>query len=192
MGKDHGASSGEDRAAGLRPQPAAQSSQSSIPSAGPGEPLRFGKYAGLSPAAVLRFDPQYLVWVSKNLMKVALPDSIVEAAKDSARKERSASFERQNAWAWGFGREARVSRDRLVLKRIKIEHEERRNAGQKTCHCFPKAWGSCPDCKGAGWVQAAQAMSARQGQDPQGLGAKPASAVGNADAPNPIPDTEQD
>ena len=34
----------------------------------------------------------------------------------------------------------------------------------------------------------AQAMSAREGQDPQGLGAQPASEVGNADAPTPPPE----
>lgn len=34
----------------------------------------------------------------------------------------------------------------------------------------------------------AQAMSAREGQDPQGLGAKPASAVAEGHAPNPSQD----
>jgi hypothetical protein len=34
-------------------------------------------------------------------------------------------------------------------------------------------------------IRLASAMSCRQGQDPQGLGAQPASAVGNAETPNP-------
>lgn len=74
-----------------------------------------------------------------------------------------------------------------LLPRQSLPDRLRREGSAGTCKLLAEqilvGWG-VPDC-----LKPAQAMSAREGQDPQGLGAKPASAVGETDAPNPSGET---
>ena len=92
--------------------------------------LTFGKYRGIPVSGVLRFNPQYLLWAAKNLEWFKLDADAEGACKVATKKLRNASSERQNAWAWGFGKEARAASDAQFLRLIDIEQEERRKAGQ--------------------------------------------------------------
>lgn len=91
--------------------------------------LPFGKYTGLTVAAVLRFNPFYLWWAHKNLERVSFDDEALSAIKAECRKEQAASLDRQNAWAWGFGSGAKRTAQSIRHRKIEIEHEERRKAG---------------------------------------------------------------
>jgi len=92
------------------------------------DPLWFGKYRGLCVEAVCRFDPAYLLWVKRTLNLAWQPEAL-SMAKKAWSKDHFAKLERQNAWAWGFGAGAKVSRDKESIRRIKAEFEERRKAG---------------------------------------------------------------
>ncbi len=92
--------------------------------------LSFGKYAGLTVSAVASFNPRYLIWACRNLDSVTLDDVAMNAIRSAAAKEQRFSLEQQNAWAWGFGGGAKSARQRHSAQLIRIEHEERRKAGQ--------------------------------------------------------------
>jgi len=123
--------------------------------------LRFGKYRGLSVRAIARFDALYLIWAEKNLSSFSISDDAKQAVLAGARKEYERSLDRQNGWAWGFGACAKKAADTDRSRRIQIEHEERRRAGQTTCECFPNSYKSCPSCHGAGWINAASDLNGR-------------------------------
>lgn len=110
--------------------------------------LAFGKYQGLRVSAVLRFNPSYLWWAHKNLDRVSFDDAALDAIKAECRKEQTASLDRQNAWAWGFGSGARRTVQRIRRSKIEIEHEERRKAGftlDDRLNWIPPATRNTPD-----------------------------------------------
>lgn len=155
---------------------------------GPDSTFTFGKYRGLSVAAIARFDPRYLSWANENLDSVSFNDDAKAIIRPALRIEREQSMQRQNAWAWGFGQQARSAGERWRHNAIKIEHQERFNAGQEPCRCFPNNWSSCSYCGGTGWV--ASVGTHPEGQDGEaGLVRSMGDAVGEAETPNPSPIT---
>lgn len=98
--------------------------------------LRFGKYRGLTVGAVARFNPRYLTWAEESLDRFALDSEARKVVWQEARAAERFSINQQDAWAWGFGRDAKAARERRNARLIKIEHEERRKAGQE-CHIGP-------------------------------------------------------
>lgn len=127
-------------------------------------PLSFGKYRGLSIAAVIRFDPAYISWARANLPSVNFGGDVIDALRPALREEREESLNRQNAWAWGFGAGAKRAASNRRNRKIEIEHEERRKAGQDLCpSCFPHVRRSCVACHGIGWVPTPEASAERDG-----------------------------
>jgi hypothetical protein len=93
--------------------------------------LRFGKYSGLSVRAILRFDPRYIGWLRANLDGgFPLDDDAKEAWVKAEREDRQQSMNRQEGWAWGFGAAVKSAAQSSMRHKIKVEHEERRKAGQ--------------------------------------------------------------
>jgi hypothetical protein len=126
--------------------------------------FRFGKYKGLTVAAVIRFNPGYLAWMLKNIDGADFDAEARKAGQQALNEEREQSMQRQNGWAWGFGAEVRAAATSYRHATIQIEHEERRKAGQTPCPaCFPSAHRECPDCGGVGWI-AQPTAQAKAGQ----------------------------
>lgn len=91
--------------------------------------LRFGKYKGLTVEAVMKFNPRYFAWAVKNVEGFDLDAEARKVGQRAINAEREFSMNQQNAWAWGFGGEAKSARQRREMRKIKIEHDERRKAG---------------------------------------------------------------
>ena len=99
--------------------------------------LMSGGYNSARPA--LRKGYDLLIWF----------DMDAEARKVAQRainKERQMALNQQEAWAWGFGRDARSARQKHDYRMIEIENEERRNAGQ-VCEHHPDGmmWWKLPN-----------------------------------------------
>lgn len=112
--------------------------------------LSFGKYRGLTVGAVARFNPLYLTWAEENLRRFDLDTEARKVVYQEARAAERFSINQQDAWAWGFGRGAKAARERRTARLIKIEHEERRKAGQ-TCtldSCGRVTWTPAPTPQG--------------------------------------------
>jgi hypothetical protein len=91
--------------------------------------LTFGKYRGLSVAAIIRFNAKYLAWAIKNVPAFDLDAEARKVGQRAINAENAFSLNQQNAWAWGFGRNAKSAREKHTLRMIQIEREERRKAG---------------------------------------------------------------
>lgn len=96
-----------------------------------GRVLHFGKYKGLTVGAVLKFNPEYLWWLLQNIDAFRLEPQVREKVRKATIADRQFALNQQDAWAWGFGREAKSARSRDNLRRIKIEQEERSKAAQR-------------------------------------------------------------
>lgn len=102
------------------------------PALGLTTPLTFGKYQGLTVESVAKFDPAYLLWIKQNVTRLEWADDALAYAKKAWSRDYRQKMDRQNAWAWGFGRDARDARDRQTMKRLRIEIEE--NARHRRQH----------------------------------------------------------
>lgn len=108
--------------------------------------LTFGKYKGLPVRAVLRFNARYFGWAVKNIEWFDMDAEARKVAQRAINKERQMALNQQEAWAWGFGRDARSARQKHDYRMIQIENEERRNAGQ-VCEHHPDGmmWWKLPN-----------------------------------------------
>ncbi|WP_447724672.1 exodeoxyribonuclease X C-terminal domain-containing protein [Sphingomonas koreensis] len=93
------------------------------------DPLPFGKYKGLSIGAIAKFDPAYLLWIKRNLERFQWSPDALSLAKNAWTRDYFQRLERQNGWAWGFGRDVRACANRARSRAIGIELDERRKAG---------------------------------------------------------------
>jgi hypothetical protein len=91
--------------------------------------LTFGKYKGLTVAAVIKFNASYFHWAINNVPWFDMDADARKIAQRAVNKEREFSLQQQNAWAWGFGYEAKHGRRAYDRERIAIEFAERRKAG---------------------------------------------------------------
>lgn len=90
--------------------------------------LPFGKYKGLTVEAVGKFDASYLLWLNQKT-DAEFDDEALAYAKPLWTGEYRQKSENMNAWAWGFGRDVRQSKDKAMTRNIRIEMDERRKAG---------------------------------------------------------------
>lgn len=91
--------------------------------------LTFGKYKGLPVAAVIKFNAKYLGWAVANVPWFDLDAEARKIGQQAINKEDDFALGQMNAWAWGFGYDAKQGRKRYDRRRIDIEFEERRKAG---------------------------------------------------------------
>lgn len=91
--------------------------------------LTFGKYKGLTVAAVIKFNAKYLGWAVANVPWFDLDEEARKIGQRAINKEDDFSSAQMNAWAWGFGLNAKNARSKRDRKATAIEFEERRQAG---------------------------------------------------------------
>lgn len=87
--------------------------------------IGFGKYRGLTVAAVIKFNPRYLAWAVKNVAGFDLDAEARKIGQRAINAEREFGMNQQNAWAYGYGLEAKEARRRHDRRMIEIEHRER-------------------------------------------------------------------
>ena len=90
--------------------------------------LPFGKYKGLTVEAIGKFDASYLLWLKREA-GAQFDDAALDYAKPLWTREYQQKSSNMNAWAWGFGRDVKQSKDRDTTRKIRIEMDERRKAG---------------------------------------------------------------
>ena len=88
----------------------------------------FGKYRGLTVEEVASFNPSYLAWAVHNLDHFDLDKEARQLGQRALTEHREQSFQRQNAWAWGFGSGARRSAEKWQAIMYRREFEARSNA----------------------------------------------------------------
>lgn len=91
----------------------------------------YGKYKGLTIRAVLRFNPQYILWLRNSNKDFGLTKEAFSIYKEAIIKYRSFMLMQQDAWAHGFGLQAKQARTNYDRKMAQIEQEERTKADNK-------------------------------------------------------------
>lgn len=92
------------------------------------EPLWFGKYNGLLVSEVASFNPGYLAWAVNNLDQFDLSPHARKMGQRQLDLHRQQSSERQNGWAWGFGRAVRSAAESWRSRLVRLELDARRAA----------------------------------------------------------------
>ncbi|MFG1340407.1 exodeoxyribonuclease X C-terminal domain-containing protein [Xanthobacter autotrophicus] len=89
-------------------------------------PMPFGKYKGLLVVDILSFNPEYIAWACNHVDWLDFDKEARKYGQQKLNERRGQSFQRQNAWAWGFGAGAKQASERQMLADIKCEQEARR------------------------------------------------------------------
>lgn len=87
--------------------------------------MQGGKYIGLPLSSIIKFNPGYILWMSNKFSHFKLDDEFrKEVVKKYSEYERFIGNQ-QNAWAHGFGKNAKSARMKYDSEMISIEFEER-------------------------------------------------------------------
>lgn len=90
--------------------------------------MRFGKYKDLLISEIASFNPQYLAWACKNLDGFDLTPEARKLGQRELNRHREQSMQRQNGWAWGFGREVKAASEAWSMRLWKLERDARKAA----------------------------------------------------------------
>ncbi|GLI99100.1 hypothetical protein [Sphingobium sp. BS19] len=95
------------------------------------DPLPFGKYKGMLISEIASFNPKYLAWAVNNLSKFDLTPNARKLGQRELNKHREQSMQRQNGWAWGFGKAVKSAASAWSARLIHLEHEARNRAANR-------------------------------------------------------------
>jgi hypothetical protein len=99
--------------------------------------FRFGKYKGLTVADVASFNPFYLTWAIKNVPGFDLTAEARKLGQRQLNLHEQQSMNRQEGWAWGFGRAVKSAANSWRGKMVELEMAARRRAAEQLNAAHP-------------------------------------------------------
>jgi hypothetical protein len=68
--------------------------------------MKFGKYKGCRVDEVVQKAPEYILWLEENIA-YKVPEHLTDAYRQALKDFREFEYNQANAWAWGFGKQAK-------------------------------------------------------------------------------------